>query len=225
MEVPWILFRTSCDGEGCEKCGKEKPRTPIDSFDLPKHQQFDDHLAWKKTPTLFISFSNTWTRAMRWRDWLEKEGHTDIKVVALWAKDMGNVYEAMPVALSLIYPNTGSDRRRKLQNHENEYLVDTGVNYEDRILAVFRGGADLRYITFDGPCYEITASVSSDYFLGQGKNPLEDLEDEIFRRTRLRDDLWLDQLVKLISNWTSPVEVRIDYSRVTFSMQPESVYY
>jgi hypothetical protein len=34
---------------------------------------------------------------MRWREWLERNHHTDIKVVALWARDMGHVYNAMTV--------------------------------------------------------------------------------------------------------------------------------
>jgi hypothetical protein len=34
------------------------------------------------------------------------------------------VYNAMTVALGLGYSDTGSDNRRKLRNHEDEYLVD-----------------------------------------------------------------------------------------------------
>lgn len=44
---------------------------------------------------------------MGWRGWLEREGHTEIKVVALWSKDMNNVYEAKRVVLHLRYKTTG----------------------------------------------------------------------------------------------------------------------
>ncbi|CRL27847.1 unnamed protein product [Penicillium camemberti] len=228
-EVPWILFRTSCDGEGCESCRKERPR----SFDtscsgLPTLQQFDSHLSWEKTPTQFTSFFSTWTRAMGWRGWLEREGHTDIKVVALWSRDMGDVYEAKPVVLHLRYKDNGPDRRRKPRHHENEYLIHGGVLDEYRILAVFRGGGDLRWTTFKCDFYEVTASVPSGYFVEQGKNPLEQsplkqLEDEIFRNTGLHDDIRRDQLVKSISDRNFPKPMV--YKRARFPTQlAETVY-
>ncbi|KAJ5478640.1 hypothetical protein N7530_004149 [Penicillium desertorum] len=165
-EVPWILFRTSCDGEECDECCEEKPSS-LNLSKSPESSAFDSHLSWKKLPTPFVSFFSTWARAMRWREWLEENHHTDIKVVALWARDMGHVYKAMTVALSLGYSDTGSDNRRNLRNHEDEYLIGSGVD-EDRILAVFRGGGDLRAITFDGPFYKTTTSVPSEYFPAQG---------------------------------------------------------
>ncbi|KAJ5271832.1 hypothetical protein N7524_005101 [Penicillium chrysogenum] len=221
-EVPWILFRASCDGKECDKCCEEEPRSLIDSSNSPDSSAFDSHLSWKKVPTPFVSFFGTWTRAMRWREWLERNHHTDIKVVALWARDMGHVYNAMTVALGLGYSDTGSDNRRKLRNHEDEYLVDAGVD-EDRILAVFRGGGDLRAITFIGPFYKVTTSVPSEYFLAQESNPLKALGEVIFMNTGVYDDLWRDQLVKSISNFTCPMQ--IDYSRGRFRPQLERVYY
>lgn len=159
---------------------------------------------------------------MQWRELLEGKGHTGIKVVALWSKDMGHVYDVEPVVLHLRYQDNGPDPRRKPRHHGNEYLIHGGVLDEYRILAVFRGGGDLRYITFENRFYEVKALVPSDYFIGQGENPLEDLEDEIFTNTGLRDDIWRDQLVQAISNWKIPVQM--GYESVRFPTQLKTVY-
>ncbi|PGG95113.1 hypothetical protein AJ79_10251 [Helicocarpus griseus UAMH5409] len=62
------------------------------------------------------------------------------------------------------------------------------------------GGGHGRNVTFRSPYYKIQTTIPTEYFPGRHSiNPLEDLSDEIYRHTGVRDDLQRDQLVKSIS--------------------------
>ncbi|KAG2417206.1 hypothetical protein HFD88_008425 [Aspergillus terreus] len=174
----------------------------------PSPQAFDDHLSWTYTPTPFPSFSSSWRRALRVREKLESDRQTDIVVIAVWAQDLLHVYSAEDAARTLEYSDWGSDPQRRLDAHEDEYLVEGGIAADEyRILAVFEGGGPERTVVFESqePSYRITTSIPGEFFPGlRSGNALRDIEDEIYRRSGRRDCMKRDELVKAIArtDWT-----------------------
>ncbi|KAK9629781.1 hypothetical protein V6Z98_003329 [Aspergillus fumigatus] len=166
----------------------------------PSWQEFDDHLFWRRRPTRFLSFG-TWGRAMRRRQQLESEGQRDIVLIAVWVKDLAGVYSAEEVACRLGYSDTGPDHRRRLSPHRDEYLVEGGIAADEyRILAVFKGGGPERNVVFACRSYQITTAIPRGFFPGQRlNNALEDIEDEIYSHSGIRDITKRDELVKAIT--------------------------
>ncbi|OGM39591.1 hypothetical protein ABOM_011954 [Aspergillus bombycis] len=142
---------------------------------------------------------------MHWREFLEEKDRKNqvrryYMVVAVWAKDLGDVYDAEKIAFGLEYSDLSPDKRRQLWHHHYEYLIEGGIVDVSRVLAVFKGGGGIRNITFECPYYKFTARVPSEYLIGKGlRTPLEDIEDEIYRHTGVHDAVQRDQLVKSIS--------------------------
>ncbi|KAL2005968.1 hypothetical protein VTN00DRAFT_9622 [Thermoascus crustaceus] len=138
---------------------------------------------------------------MQWRELLERNGEKDIMVIAVWARDLPGVYDAEKVASGLGYSDTGSDNRRKLRHHHDEYLVEGGIAADDyHILALFEGGGPDRDVVFECPFYTISTKIPSGFLPGKGsKSPMEDIEDKIYSHTGVRDDMKRDQLMKAIS--------------------------
>ena len=139
------------------------------------------------------------------RERLKEQGKTDIVVIAVWAKGLCGVYDA---EATIPYLNRlGLRPQLNARKHADEYLVDGGVlDNEYRILAMFRGGGDKnRDVTFICPdYYKVTVRLPSGYFPeeqtdliepGEKSRALEQLEDEIYRHTGVRDDLYRDKLV------------------------------
>ncbi|BCR83531.1 uncharacterized protein ACHE_10933A [Aspergillus chevalieri] len=166
----------------------------------PSWQNFDDHLSWNRKPTRFLSFG-TWKRAMQRRKELEREGKTDIVVIAVWVEHLSGVYSAEEVAARLGYSDTGLDRRRKLWQHRDEYLVEGGIVADEyRVLAIFEGGGPERNVVFACPFYDISTTIPSGFFPGRrSNNALEDIEYEIYSHSGVRDDMKRDELVKAIT--------------------------
>jgi hypothetical protein len=108
---------------------------------------FDDHLAWQKQPTPFVSFSR-WGRAMRRQNWLLAQDCRNVHIVPFSTAGISTIFDAYKVARALDYPNGGFDNCRKLWNHRDEFLVYGGVHFEDyAILAIFPGDINERRIT------------------------------------------------------------------------------
>jgi hypothetical protein len=106
----------------------------------PTRLVFDNLLPWKRTNTPFLSFFDSWVKALGWRKWLLDQGKRDIIIIGVWTKDLHYLYKAEDIVTTLRYNNNGQDRRCGLRNHRHEYLVRGGICADDcRILAVFLG--------------------------------------------------------------------------------------
>lgn len=73
------------------------------------------------------SFYSNWANAMNHLTHLEKTGRQNTAIVALWAKNMPNVYDGERLALAFRYDDAGTDSRRRLSGHRDEFLVYGGV--------------------------------------------------------------------------------------------------
>lgn len=126
---------------------------------------------------------------MQRRKTLEREGKTDIVVIAVWVKGLAGVYSAEEAASRLGYSDTGL--QRKICHHRDEYLVEGGiVDTEYRVLAIFEGGGPPRNIVFECSFYWIPATLPSGFFPGQrSHNALRGIEDEIYSHSGVRDDM------------------------------------
>ncbi|KAJ9372674.1 hypothetical protein DTO282E5_2707 [Paecilomyces variotii] len=203
-EKPSILFRVeyrgnrsgnrSVNGRG-DLCARRTTHGGA-----PRWFDFDNHLSWTRVPTGLLSFSSSWGRTMNWRKRFEIQGRQDIVVIAVWAKGLTGVYSAQSVASMLGYSDTGPDRRRRIQHHRDEYLVEGGITADEyRILAVFEGGGKGRDVVFEYPLYKAPTTIPDGFFPGRrSNNALEDLGDEIYRYSGVRDDMKRDELVKSI---------------------------
>ncbi|KAL6229069.1 P-loop containing nucleoside triphosphate hydrolase protein [Aspergillus navahoensis] len=133
---------------------------------------------------------------------MEWDKEEDIVVVAVWAKGLTNVYNALDAATTLGYTDTGTDPVRNIWDHRQEFLVDNGITADEyRILAVFEGGGESRLVEFECPLYRIVTVVPNKFFCGRRtEDALADIEDEILYCTGMRDDLKRDELMKAIAN-------------------------
>jgi len=142
---PQILFRvehsknSSFRNYNMVSRGPSIPPTPV---------AFDNHLSWnRRMNTPFLSFFNSWIKALRRRKWLLDQGARDVVIIVIWAEDLHYLYQAEDIATTLGYNDSGQDRRRRLRNHWHEYLVWGGIFADDyRILAVFRGDGPERSV-------------------------------------------------------------------------------
>lgn len=195
---PSILFRVECLANRSFNHRGDLCSRRTDHGGAPRQHDFDNHLSWERKPTGLLSFSSSWGRTMRRRKMLEDSKKEGIVVIAVWTKDLTGVYSAEKVALMLEYPDTESSCRKRLPNHLDEYLVEGGIAADEyRILAVFEGGGTERVVTFECPFYKNSTIIPSEFFPGKRSNDaLKDIEDEIYRRTGVRDDMKRDELVK-----------------------------
>ncbi|PYH96879.1 hypothetical protein BO71DRAFT_374435 [Aspergillus ellipticus CBS 707.79] len=132
---------------------------------------------------------------------LEGERETDIIVIAVWVEHLLGVYSAEEVAARLGYSDNGLDPHRKLWHHRDEYLVEGGIAADEyRIITIFKGGGPEHDVVFEYPFYRIQATILSGFFHGRrSNNVLVDIEDEIYSRSGVRDDIKRDQFVKAIT--------------------------
>lgn len=102
-------------------------------------------------------------------------------MVAVWAKGLTNVYNALDAAMILRYSDTGTDPRKNIWDYRQEFLVDNSIAADEyRILAVFEGGGESRLVEFDCPLYRIVTVVPDEFFCGRRtEDALVDIEDEI----------------------------------------------
>jgi len=198
---PVVLLRVECHDEGSRKYNKtfrgysmvaRDPNRPI------TRQAFDDCLSWTPTKTPFIPFTNNWTRALRRRRKLLEEGHNQIVITAVWSKGLHNVYDAYDTAKLLGYLDGNLDRRRRLENHLEEYLVYGGISADAyRTLAIFDGREEQEHVTFDLPGLRGSATVPNLFMTDiPGETAKEKLENEIYQHTGLRGNS--EQLLYLI---------------------------
>lgn len=133
---------------------------------------------------------------------MERAKEEDIVVVAVWAKGLTNVHNALDAATTLGYSDTGTCPGRNIWDHRQEFLVDNGIAADEyRILAVFEGGGESRLVEFECPLYRIVTVVPDEFFCGRRtEDALVDIEDEIQYRTGVRDDHKRDKLMKAIAN-------------------------
>lgn len=196
---PSLLFRAECSSNTSFREGYLCARRTIYEGP-PSWQEFDDQLSWKRKPTRFLSFG-TWKRAMQRRETLEREGETDIAVIAVWVEHLSGVYSAEEIAARLGYSDTGLDPQRKIWHHRDEYLVEGGIVADEyRVLAIFEGGGPPRNIVFEYPFYRIPATLPSGFFPGRrSHNALGDIEDEIYSHSGVRDNTKRGGLVRAIT--------------------------
>ncbi|KAE8132450.1 hypothetical protein BDV38DRAFT_275130 [Aspergillus pseudotamarii] len=177
--TPWVLFRAVA--RSTDQCYLRARRT---SGGPPSLQEFDDRLSWAEKSTPFISFGN-WRRALAQRNYLESTGARDIVVIAVWTKGLASVYSAE-------------------ESHRDEYLVEGRIRADEyRILAVFEGGGPERNVVFE--ClfiYQASTIIPNGFFPGRrSSNALEDIEDEIYYHSGVRNDMKRDVLVQAITGW------------------------
>lgn len=178
-------------------------------------QAFDDCLSWKKVNTPFIPFTSRWEQALRIRRRLIKDGLNNVVIVAIWAKGLRNVYDAHEVAMELGYPEDGTNRRKRLANHVNEYLVFGGILAdEDRILAFFNGQQEVD-IELSVPGLIGETQIPEAFITDTpGRTANEKVENEIYIRTGIKGQS--EQLLHLIG-----VMIRaFDYFWTSFVVVP-----
>lgn len=141
---------------------------------------------------------------MAQRKYLESTRERDIVVIAVWTKGLASVYSAEEVARRLGYSDIGLDPKRKLQPHRDEYLVEGCIAADEyRILAIFEGGGTERVVVFECPfIYQASTTIPNEFFPGRrSSNALEDIEDEIYYHSGVRNDMKRDVLVQAITGW------------------------
>lgn len=170
----------------------------------------DTHLSWTLEHTPFISFFNSWERAMRWRKWLlEKKGATSVVIIAVWLKDELAVYDAYKIAIALGYARHSLDRRRRLEHHEGEFLVHGGISADNyRILACFEGNTasnhQILLRPFPSALITYCATIPADSLPNDGnENRTEELRSEMYSLIGARNDMKFCALVLAMCccNW------------------------
>lgn len=143
-----IGFRVECHDKNCGFASQHsidfssiRPRCYISDDDF--WQAAEDHLSWKHIRTPFVSFFRSWERALNWRKRLIERGGRGIIIIAVWLKDLSEVYDAYNIAQRLLGRkdlNSSSRLRRNFDCFRGELLVQGGIDYmEHRILACFEG--------------------------------------------------------------------------------------
>ncbi|PVI04183.1 hypothetical protein DM02DRAFT_693216 [Periconia macrospinosa] len=147
-------------------------------------QTFDDCLSWKKAPTPFIPFTSKWEKAMRKRQTLIEDGKERVVIVAIWAKDLRNVYDAYDVARWLDYKENSPDSRRQPTAHLDEYLVLGGIQADEyRVLAIFDGCRE-KNVPLRVPGLQGLASIPDAFLTNTpGESTVQKLEYEIYANT------------------------------------------
>ncbi|KAF2176963.1 hypothetical protein K469DRAFT_721144, partial [Zopfia rhizophila CBS 207.26] len=182
---------------------------------IPNRQAFDDHLSWTRRPTPFLSFFSNWDKALAKRRQLLERGANGIVIIAIWAKDLQNVYGAYDIALGLGFTENNQDRRRRLGNHFEEYLVAGGIHADDyRILATFYGDGPERSVSLSIPGLQAEVTVPSDFArFNTGTNAMQELEDEVYRCTGIKGNGMLVRLFLSMSRFP-PLLISYQESRV-----------
>lgn len=182
---PYVLFRAECARNTTFRASNLVARGP----DMPiTGKAFHDCLSWNRVPTPFIPFTNSWERAMQRREKLIEDGERDVIIIAIWAKGLHDVYDAYDVARGLGYRQGSRNRRQRLENHLDEYLVCGGVPADEyRILAIFHGHGQRQDLALSIPGLRGFAVVPPEFVRDvPGRTPNEKLENEIYQNTGIR---------------------------------------
>lgn len=127
------------------------------------------------------------------------KGANNVVIVAIWAKGLRNVYDAHEVARRLGYPSDSLDRRRRLTNHFDEYLVARGISADEyRVLAFFDGQEEETNVELRLPRLLTGTTQIPGTFLTDtpGRTANEKLENEIYIHTGIKGQS--EQLLYLI---------------------------
>ncbi|KAK7177457.1 hypothetical protein PSPO01_16495 [Paraphaeosphaeria sporulosa] len=199
---PFVLFRTECHDRNSNvynstflnsdivsrACQARLKITPVTRND------FDDCLSWQKVNTSLIPFTISWDRAMQRRQWLIQGGMKRIVIVAIWTKDLRNVYDASEVAEWLGYKNDGKDKRRQIRHHYDEYLIYGGISADEyRLLTVFDGQQE-KEVTLGIPGLVGSTIVPATFPNGTPEATVqEELQNAIYLHTGIKGEsaqLW-----------------------------------
>lgn len=165
----------------------------------------DDHLSWTLTNTPFMSLFRSWERALTWRAWgIKRYRPENVVVIAVCLRGMENVYCAHTAAKFLGYEEGSEDPRRKLENHEDEVLIQ-GIMPESelRILAMFHGNlpwtqsVELKPVSNDNETVTVRVPYHSLVAPGQlaDESANEWLRLEVFKRIDNVNEFWFCMLV------------------------------
>lgn len=135
---------------------------------------------------------------MAWRNWLIRQGATNIAVIAVWSKDLPRVYNAYDVARQLQYTNYHSgDPRRQLDHHLDEFLICHSIHADEyRILAIFYGNISEEFVSFSLQDLQHVTSVPSNFAQSittktntrEVKDATDELRLEMYSLTRVQGD-------------------------------------
>ncbi|KAL5585263.1 hypothetical protein FOVSG1_014652 [Fusarium oxysporum f. sp. vasinfectum] len=207
-----IGFRVECHDKNCGFASQHsidfssiRPRCYISDDDF--WQAAEDHLSWKHIRTPFVSFFRSWESALNWRKRLIERGGREIIIIAVWLKDLSEVYDAYNIAQRLLGRkdlNSSSRLRRNLDCFRGELLVQGGIDYmEHRILACFEGDSleiERRSISplIKFPERSLVVSIPRGTLPTYGNSNLsitQQLEYEMLSLTGVRNDAKLCVLV------------------------------
>jgi hypothetical protein len=184
---PQILFRVEHSDNSSFRNHDMVSRDPSIP---PTPVVFDKHLSWNpNSNTPFLSFFNSWAKALSRRKWLLGQGARDVRIIAVWAEDIQHLYRAEGIATALGYNNSGQDRRRRLMNHRYEYLVWGGIAADDyRILVVFPGDGPERSVSLLSLTNSVEASLPGDFVSSTARPDVSaELLIEIWSCTGVKD--------------------------------------
>ena len=147
-DIPPVLFRLLYprkDGPRVDFYNSDGDLFAEDpSLPLCQHT-VDAHLSWQHVKTPLISFFSSWTKIMRKRHQILRQGvNTDIQILAIDTSRIRGILSAEKIARALLYNDRSPDRRRKVHYHIDEYLIYGGIGGiaidANPILAKISGG-------------------------------------------------------------------------------------
>lgn len=192
-DVPSILFRLVHNGRFYKDSGKmwdplsfcfddEQSLVAWHMSRTADEQAFDDHLAWQRMLTPFLSCFSDWGRVSRRREWAIRQGFQNVRIIATWSKGLMNVYKA-ETAIAAMGP-AFYERHKNLRPSyfEDEYLIDAAVYADEyKLLAIFNDN-DMR------PARVLSLQNEIDI------RTLQDILESIYMSTGVRNFEALEQL-------------------------------
>ena len=141
VEGDLVLGRTTSNSHrSIDEHGNLRPRNPWCSS---TYGRVDDHLTWAHEETPYMSFSSSWRRVLRRRQWLVDQGAMNVCIIVVDSAKLGWLIDARAAALRLNYRNDNVDRRRQLRYFSDEYLVYGTISADSYvILSVIPGDGD-----------------------------------------------------------------------------------
>lgn len=120
-----------------------------------------------------------------------------MSIIAIDTSRLHRILSAEAIAFALGYRDTGSDQRRKLRNHRDEYLVYGGIFGEDYAI--------LSVIPADGSEESVRVGATpiglpSRFLDGLTMSLEDELETDIYRNTCVWGSLKRDRLIMAMCN-------------------------
>lgn len=120
-----------------------------------------------------------------------------MSIIAIDTSRLHRILNAEAIAFALGYRDTGSNQRRKLRNHRDEYLVYGGIYGEDyAILSVIPADGSEEIVRVGAAAIRLPLR----FLNGLTMSVEDELETEIYRNTGVWSSLNRDRLIMAMRN-------------------------